>query len=372
MDITRITDMFTKLVETDSISFGERQMADILTAELENLGFEVFEDDAGRNLGSDTGNLYAFLKGTDSSRKPVLLSAHMDTVVPGIGKKALIDHDKGIITSSGDTILGADDLAGVVQILEAVRTVIENGSPRGDIEILFTVAEEVYGKGAAAFDYSRIISDSAYVMDLSEGIGIAAVAAPSIISFAFEIHGRSAHAGFEPEAGINAIAVASQIISATPQGRLTDDITFNIGTISGGSISNIVSDSCICKGEVRGLDHEAACAVLDDLRNRIDRICAEAGAKYTFSSEVMIHAYRTDETSDVCRLFADVCRSIGLEPVFTSTRAGSDNNIFALHDLPGIVVGCGSRNTHTIDEYINLDDLYKGAELVEKLLTFPL
>jgi tripeptide aminopeptidase len=108
--------------------------------------------------------------------------------------------------------------------------------------------------------------------------------------------------------------------------------------------------------------------LLDELKNRTDSICAEAGAKYSFSSEVMIHAYRIQETSDVCIRFADACRSIGLKPVFTSTRAGSDNNIFALHDLPGIVVGCGSRNTHTVDEFIRLDDLYKGAELVEKLL----
>lgn len=368
MDKERITDLFTDLVEIDSLSRGERQIADILTAKLKELGFEVTEDDAGAKIGSDTGNLYAFLKGTDPEKKPLLLSAHMDTVVPGTGKRALIDWEEGKIASGGDTILGSDDAAGIAQILEAVRSVKESGKTYGDIEVLFTVAEEVYTIGASAFDYSRVKSSTAFVIDLSGDVGTAAVAAPSIISFEFTITGRPAHAGFDPEAGINAIAVAADIISETRQGRVSDELTLNIGTISGGTVSNIVSETCTCTGEVRGSDHEEACKVLDELHARIGKKAGEAGAKYSFNSKVMIRAYRTDETEDVCVTFTKACRSMGIEPVFISTRGGSDNNVFAQHGLPGIVVGCGMRNTHTTGEYIYLDDLYRGAELVEKII----
>ena len=368
MDSERITDLFTDLIAVDSLSRGERQMADILTAKLEELGFDVIEDDAGEKIGSDTGNLYAFLKGTDPGKKPVLLSAHMDTVVPGIGKKAVIDRDAGIITSEGDTILGADDVAGIVQILEGVRSVIESGSGYGDIEVLFTVAEEVYGLGSSVFDYSRIRSDAAYVIDMSGSIGKAAVAAPSIITFDFTITGRSAHSGFDPSAGINAIAIASDIIADTKQGNIEDGLTLNIGTISGGSVSNIVPETCTCTGEVRGNDHEAACRALDELRERVSRKAGEAGAKQTFNSEVMIRAYRTSESEDVCVTFAKACRDSGVEPEFLSTRGGSDNNVFALYGIPGIVVGCGMGNTHTTGEYIYLDDLHKGAVLVERII----
>ena len=79
MNKERITELFTSLVEVDSLSRGERRMADRLTAELKVLGFEVTEDKAGEKIGSDTGNLYAFLKGTDPGKTPILLSAHMDT-----------------------------------------------------------------------------------------------------------------------------------------------------------------------------------------------------------------------------------------------------------------------------------------------------
>lgn len=368
MNKERLTDLFIRLTQIDSLSLSERHMADVLRGELEDLGFDVYEDDAGSRLGSDTGNLYALLRATDPGKKPVLLSAHMDTVVPGIGKKAVIDPDEGIIRSEGDTILGADDAAGIAQILEAVRSILENGTPHGDIEILFPVAEEVYGLGSAEFDYSRIISKEAFVIDLSDDIGVAAVAAPSIITFGFEIIGKSAHAGFEPEAGINAIASAAEIIASTKQGRIAEGLTLNIGTIKGGSITNIVSESCVCTGEVRGNDHDATIAALDGLKETVDRICAKNGASYEFSSDIKIHAYSTPEDSDVCRSFAAVCCSMDIEPKFITTRGGSDNNVFALHGLPGIVVGCGSRETHTTSEYIRLEDLYKGAELAEQII----
>ena len=367
MNKERITDLFTRLVEVDSLSLGERQMADILSAELRRLGFDVTEDDAGGKIGSDTGNLYAFLKGTDSGKKPVLLAAHMDTVVPGTGKKAVI-NEEGKITSEGDTILGADDVAGIVQILEGVRAVLERGSGYGDIEVLFTVAEEVYDLGVSAFDFSRVRSKAAYVIDLSDRIGRAAVAAPSIISFGFTITGRPAHAGFDPGAGINAIAIAADIIADTKQGLIADGLTLNIGTISGGTVSNIISETCTCTGEVRGNDHDAACKALDGLRERVSSKASAAGADYTFDSKVMIKAYRTAETEDVCVAFVNACRDLGVDPEFISTRGGSDNNVLALHGIPGIVVGCGMGDTHSTSEYIYLEDLFKGADLVEKII----
>lgn len=368
MDKDRITKLFKELVSIDSPSRNERQMADVLTSELEGLGFVVTEDDSGDRIGSDTGNLYAFLSGNDPGKKPLLFSAHMDTVVPGIGKKAVLDTKTGKITSEGDTVLGADDAAGISQIIEGVRSVIESGKGHGDIELLFTAAEEVYGLGASGFDYSKIKSHAAFVVDMSGRIGKAAVAAPTIISFDFTITGRPAHAGFDPSEGINAIAIAAEIIAETKQGLVADGLTLNIGTIKGGSVSNIVSETCACTGEVRGNDHDAACRSVNELRERIDKKVKEEGAKYDFTSEVKLRAYRTSEDEDVCVTFEKACREMGIEPEFVSTRGGSDNNVFAQSGLPGIVVGCGMANTHSTAEYIYLDDLCKGAELIEAII----
>lgn len=368
-DIERVIEQFSKLVSIDSVSLGERKMADTLKAELEGLGFTVTEDDAGAHYGSDTGNLYGILKGNNAEKKPVLLSAHMDTVVPGIGKRAVIDREKGVITSAGDTVLGADDVAGIVQILEAIRMAKDDPAGHGDIEVLFTISEESYCRGASVFDFSKVESDVAYVIDMSGSVGNGANAAPSIISFDFEILGRPAHAGFDPSAGINAIALAAEIIAGTEQGLIADGLTLNIGTITGGSASNIVPDRCKCSGEVRGNDHEAALKALSGLHDRAKAVCRDAGAECIFNSRVMIKAYEIPPDEEVCATFVKACRNLGFKGTLVSTRGGSDNNVFAEHGIRGIVVGCGMRNTHSVTEYIEISDFERGSRLIAEILS---
>lgn len=107
-------------------------------------------------------------------------------------------------------MLGADDAAGLVQILEGIRMVQEAGCPHRDLEILFPAAEEVYTKGSSAFDFTKLRGKEAYVLDLSGPVGMAAAKAPSLISFQITVQGKAAHAGFEPEKGIHAIGGGSE------------------------------------------------------------------------------------------------------------------------------------------------------------------
>ena len=121
----RIVSEFVDLVSIDSESLNEREMADALTLKLSEIGFDVEEDCVDDIIDGNAGNLYGILRG-DPSKTPILLSGHMDTVKPGIGKVCSIDSD-GKITSAGDTVLGADDLGGVVAILEGVRIAKASG-----------------------------------------------------------------------------------------------------------------------------------------------------------------------------------------------------------------------------------------------------
>ena len=99
MNCERLKEEFCKLNEIDSLSFGEREMADYLMPILKKLGFEVYEDDAGIEYNGNCGNLYGILSG-ELPGEPILLSAHMDTVEPGRGKKAIFHEDGRITTSS--------------------------------------------------------------------------------------------------------------------------------------------------------------------------------------------------------------------------------------------------------------------------------
>ncbi|RYD02523.1 hypothetical protein N752_24655 [Desulforamulus aquiferis] len=127
----RLIQEFMELVQVDSESLAERQVANLLKERLGALGFEVIEDGAGSyvEVGEKTGNLIATLPAAGGAGPSILLSAHMDTVKPGRGIKP--KRENGVISSSGNTILGADDKAGVAAILECIRVLKEQQIPHG-------------------------------------------------------------------------------------------------------------------------------------------------------------------------------------------------------------------------------------------------
>ena len=362
----RMYDEFAELVAIDSESLSERKMADCLTARLRKEGYRTEEDDAGKRLGGNAGNLFAALPG-ELPGPPLLFSAHMDTVSPGKGKRAVFHRD-GRVTSAGDTVLGGDDILGIVQILEGIRAVREAGLPHRDIEILFPVAEELYGLGSALFDYKKSRAREAYVLDFSGPTGKASLSAPSILSFEAEVRGKAAHAGFEAEKGIHAINRMSRAVAALPQGRLDEETVRNIGLIRGGRATNIVPDLCVCSGEVRSWTHKKALEAADE----VETIFREhAGPEAEVSVRVRIHleAYRISPEEEVVRRFLRAAEKTGLKPELTKTFGGSDNNNFVLHGIRGIVLSCGMYRGHSLEEYTTKEDMKKGAELVAALIT---
>lgn len=362
----RIRREFAELVGFDSVSLNERETADRLRARLEELGFAVEEDGAGEVLGGNAGNLHAWLPGT-AAGEPILLCGHMDVVEPGRGKRAVFHRD-GVITSDGSTVLGADDIAAIVEILEGVRAVLASGRPHRAIEVIFCVDEEAYDGGSRALDYGRIRGREAYVLDLAGAPGTAAVAAPTLISFTATVTGKAAHAGFEPERGVNAIAAVAAAIARLPQGHVNDHTTLNVGTIRGGAQANVVSERCTCAGEVRSSDHTEALATVETVRRTFTEAAEAIGARATVDAEVRIKAYRTRGDAPAVKRFQEACRELGLAGELVETFGGSDNNSFAEHGIEGIVLSCGMMNPHSTKEYVRIEDLLTGAKLVERLI----
>lgn len=365
----RIIKNFNKLVEFDSLSFNERKTADFINEYLKNLGFYVEEDKSGEKYEGNAGNIYGLLKGNIPG-KPVLFSAHMDVVSPGKGKKAVYG-DNGIITSDKTTVLGADDIAGIVEILEGIQMVKEQGADRRDVEVLFSIGEEAYIKGTDVFDFSKVKSENAYVLDLSGAVGTAAVKAPSIISFRITLKGIASHAGFAPEKGTNAIALMCSAVSEVKQGHTDEETTLNIGTINGGTATNIVSDYAECTGEIRSFNHDKALKCLEELKKIFDKTIENTKAEYEIIPDIHMKAYSIDENDDVVIRFKKVCANLGLKGELVSTFGGSDNNNLAANGLHGIVLSCGMYNVHSKSEYTTIEDLEKGAGLVAGLLCLP-
>lgn len=366
-DRERIIKEFTELVAIDSPSFGEREMADVLTKKLINMGFEVKEDGAGEIYGGNAGNLYAFLPG-ELEGPPILFSSHMDTVEPSGNKHAIV-HEDGTITSDGTTVLGADDLSGVTAILEAVRCIQEKKLPHRSIEILFAMAEEVYIRGSEVFDYSQVKAKEAYVLDLSGEIGTAALKAPTLVSFEAVFTGKAAHAGFAPEEGIHAIGTAARAITNIQMGRIDKETTVNVGLIDGGLARNIVPEKCVLKGEVRSISHEKSLAETEKIKKAFEKAAAEAGAELDFTTSFGCLAYEIAEDAPVVQRFERACRELSIPTHYVETFGGSDNNNFARNGISGIVMACGMHEVHSTKEHTHIDDLEKCSEIVYKLMT---
>jgi tripeptide aminopeptidase len=365
----RLVDDFLALVRISSPSRREGEVARWLTGTLQGMGVHVDVDDAGTKLGGDTGNLLAHFPGTVPDAPPLLLCAHMDTVVPCERITPVRDGD--VIRTDGTSVLGGDDKAGVSAILEAVRIVRERAIPHGPIDVLFTVCEEQGLFGAKHFDVGRLRARRGVVLDC-DGVDELIVQGPAANKVLFTVHGLEAHAGLCPEQGISAIKVASDAIAGMRLGRIDEETTANLGTIQGGLAVNIVPNQVIVRGETRSRNDAK-------LRRQTDHMveCFEtAASRYRVTVEGREHAARVDakvtqdyeglnvpRDSDIVRLVRQAVEGRGRTLTVRATGVGCDANIFnGRHGLEVANLGCGMRQIHTVNEWIAIADLVATAD----------
>ena len=217
---------------------------------LRDLGLTVDEDDAGRTVGSDSGNLYCRVEPNgNGGGTPIFLCAHLDTVPPTGPLQPVIED--GVVRNAGGTILGADNKSAVAAMLEGTRRVLAENRPHAGIELLFTPKEEVGLLGAAAFDHTRLHARVGSVYDHAAPIGDVILGAPYSQALEVSFHGRASHSGMFPEEGRSAIAAAARAISDLRLGRVDEETTSNVGLIQGGSAPNIIPEWCTLSAEAR-------------------------------------------------------------------------------------------------------------------------
>ncbi len=371
----RVIDRFIELALVDGESFNERMVADYLVAEFQKLGIKLCEDDTAGKIGGNCGNLYGFAEGRGkyADSEPILFCAHMDTVAPGNNKKIILNDD-GTITSDHTTVLGADDRVGIAGIIEAYTEVLEEELDHPPIEFLFTVAEEVYGLGSAALDYSKIRSRIAFAPDCSGEYGVYSSCEPTLISFEVHIKGKASHAGYEPEKGINAIAVAAAAISRIKQGWADDHTTLNIGTIEGGSVTNAVPENCLIKGEIRSGVHEDAYQTMEYVESVFSEEAKSAGAELCIDKKERITVYRKDPEARAGSALDRYKRALGKqgrETLAKKSYGGSDINSLIKHGMDGLNIYGPMYNIHTTEEYTTVQEIISFAELIKILMTQP-
>jgi tripeptide aminopeptidase len=373
IDIERLSAEFARLAAIASPSFGEGEIARYLAERFRQLGAEVEFDDAGERCG-ETGNLIARFPAAGRQAEPIMLSAHMDTVTPCAGVVPVLRD--GVFTSAGETVLGADDKAGLAEIIEALEVVRERQIPRGPVEVVVTIAEEVGLEGAKHLDCSRLASRRGLALDTS-GVDVVNHRAPCANKLRFEILGREAHAGISPEKGISAIEVAARAIAAMRLGRIDEETTANLGTIAGGEATNIVAKRVTFDGEARSHDprklerqtrHMVECfeqAARESAR-MIDGEPAQAEVKVAVTADYPRIAVPRE--APIIRLVEAAAASLGRSIEVRASGGGSDANIFNGRGIETVILGTGMTDVHSVEESVRVDDMARVAELLVEII----
>lgn len=356
----RLIKTFVDLAKISSPSWREGEVIDYITGILKPLKIKFKKYSCG-----DSYNLLVKIQGEKNSA-PVLFSCHTDTVTPCENIKPRVTEDR--ITSDGTTILGADDKAAVAAFIEAIRVLKEQEIPHGDIEFLFSCAEETGLNGVKGFDLSRLSAKYAFVFDSEGKIGKVILKAPYHITVEASITGKAAHAGIEPEKGISAILAASMMISRIPHGRIDDETTINVGTIQGGQATNIVADNTEFVLEVRSIDKKKMNSVTSEIEKTIREVAKYHRAKLKIKKTLEYSGFSIKKDDKVIRILDGAIRNIRLKPVYEISGGGSDTNIINRAGIKAVNLSTGMRKVHTKDEYILIKDLVDGSALVLSII----
>ncbi len=348
-------DLFLELCALPSPPGDERAVADTVGAYLRDLGLDVDEDDAGARIGGNTGNLLARLPGRVDGGTPVFLCAHLDTVPPeGAIEPVVAD---GVVRNGGGTILGADNKAAVVAMLEAARRVLAERRPHAGVELLFTPKEEVGLLGAGAFDHTRLEAELGYVYDQGAPIGEIVLGAPYGRTISARFHGRAAHSGMHPEEGRSAVAAASRAIADLRLGRIDEETTANVGLISGGTARNIIPEWCVLEAEARSHDERKLADVVQEMLDTFGFAASLADCTVETDVSDTYAGYRFRRDERIVVLAEAALSSCGYAVTPSLSGGGADANVFNARGLPCLNLANGMTAIHTPDEHIAVADL---------------
>jgi len=361
----RLLNTFLEYIQIDSESTHEGAMAARIAADLEALGCQVCQDNSQEKTGSETGNLYCTLPGS-AEGEPIVFSAHMDTVVPGVGVEPVIEN--GVIRSKGNTILGGDDKSGVAAVVEAMRTIVEKDIPHPTIQAVFTVCEEIGLKGSKAADFDKLAGKKVVVLDSSGDAGFIIVGAPGQYKIEAAIVGRRAHAGVAPEEGISAIQVAAEAISNMKLLRIDEETTANIGSISADFATNIVPERLELVAEARSRNDEKLETQVKHMVDCLQAACDKYGATLETKLTKAYSGYSYSGQDELVKAAVAACEKVGLEPKLGTSGGGSDANVFNGNGFQAVNLGTGMSKVHTTQEEITVKNLEDTAALVLALM----
>jgi tripeptide aminopeptidase len=359
IDTPRLLHTFLELVAVDSPTGHEQQIGKELERRFTGLGCQVHRD--------EVGNLIAVRAG--SADGAILVSTHMDTAGTDQGIRPIIGED-GVIRTDGSTILGADDKSGIASCLELLMLLLEHHEwTHPTIEFVVTVGEESGLIGSRHLDIARLEATHGFVLDTAGPVGSVTYWSPTSVYLTITFHGRKAHAGVEPEKGINALVVAAEAIAAMPLGRIDDETVANLGTVMGGEARNVVPGTVVLQGMARSHDQAKLDTQLHAMREACEMAARRHLASVDIVEEVIYQTYKIDEDAVPYREAAAAIEFVGLDVVPRKSGGGTDGNFFNANGIPCVALSTGMVDEHATTEHIAVADMVTASEILVALAT---
>jgi tripeptide aminopeptidase len=276
-------------------------------------------------------------------------------------------HD--IVTASGTTLLGADDKAGVAEIVAAAEHLVRHPEiPHGPIRIAFTPDEEV-GRGADRFDVERFGAACAYTLD-GGARGELEIESFSADAVTVTFHGFNTHPGYAKGRMVNAVRIAGEFIAALPADRLSPETTDGYD----GYLHPYVVDAAVDRTSVRLLVRDFRTEGLQEKERLVDELARAIVARHPGARlEIAItESYRNmrdvlDRHPEVVERAKEAIRLTGLDVRMKPIRGGTDGSRLSFMGLPTPNLFAGEHNFHSRLEWVSAQDMDKAVEVIVHL-----
>ena len=370
-----LIDLFCSIAEIPSPSLQEEQVVDWICdyCKKNNLSYEK----------DDYNNIYITIPATDTTKKTILLSAHMDVVGDNSPVNIYLDGD--LIRAQGRT-LGADDKAGVANALYFAKELIKRSDIKhGGLELHFTRDEENGMTGIKNTDFSKINSKYVLVLD-SDTLGQCLVAGASFVDVNLKVNApKGGHSGNDigDKTRENAAKLIADLVSDLPQGVFYSEnghvvTSCNIGGISAGNlnVTNVINTDAQATYSIRSLNKEKENELIQTMQKTVEVFNKKhegiATATIVFAEKMPMFENNQDEHIPI--LFTKIAGQVGIEPEISSFHAGAETHIYANKTnskgekfspyLIGLATVC---NMHSANEYVDYKTMIKGQGLLKAL-----
>lgn len=360
----QIVQEFIELAKINTFSRQERAVCDALKAKLTALGCEVVEDATATKIeGATAGNIIATIDG--GLPGSLLFCAHMDRVQNGMNINPCIKGDK--LCSDGSTILAADDLSGVVAILDGLRSVIEAGQPFPRLEIVFTVCEEIGLRGSYYLDTEQLHSRLGYVLDSPGRIGRVLISAMGKTELYLDVKGQEAHSAY-PERGRSALRAAIKVLGQIEDGRVDSETVVNWSYLESLTRPNIIPGQVHAEAFLLSRSDRTMAAYTKNFLEVCETVAKESGCEVLPQAIIKYPAFRTPSDSKAIQLACSALQKLGVDPSIEEGGGGFDANLISRSGIAMVGLSTGYSDNHTVKENIYIEDLIKAGQMVKEII----